>query len=61
MDLGITHLTPTVPREDVAAVLAALIERDDAHGLAPDLVGGSTPIAEAVEQAVTQKQSRLNH
>ena len=46
-----------MPREDVAAVLAALIERDDAVGLALDLIGGQTPIDQAVEAAIARSES----
>ncbi|TKV58279.1 NAD-dependent epimerase/dehydratase family protein [Nakamurella flava] len=37
-----------VPREDVAAVLVALLDEPRTIGLTVDLVAGSTPIAEAV-------------
>ncbi|SOD61855.1 NAD(P)H-binding [Streptomyces zhaozhouensis] len=38
----------SVTRDDVAGVLAALLERPSATGLTLDLVGGETPIARAV-------------
>lgn len=46
-------------REDVAAVLAALIDRPtaDAAGLALDLVAGETPIEKAVEEAITKGET----
>ncbi|KAH7099610.1 NADH(P)-binding-domain-containing protein [Auriculariales sp. MPI-PUGE-AT-0066] len=37
--IGRTHLTPNVPRYDVAHVLSLLVDRADAAGLALDLVG----------------------
>ncbi|GAA3861318.1 NAD(P)H-binding protein [Streptomyces sedi] len=41
----------SVTRDDVAGVLAALLERPSAVGLTLDLVGGETPIATAVAEA----------
>ncbi|UED84665.1 NAD(P)H-binding protein [Streptomyces profundus] len=41
----------TVTRDDVAAVLAALLERPSSAGLTLDLVNGDTPIARAVAEA----------
>ncbi|WP_062207570.1 NAD(P)H-binding protein [Streptomyces sp. NBRC 109706] len=40
----------TVTRDDVAAVLAALLDRPSAAGLTLDLVNGDTPIARAVAE-----------
>ncbi|AXI78089.1 SDR family oxidoreductase [Peterkaempfera bronchialis] len=37
-----------VPRDDVAAVLAALLDTPGTAGLTLELVGGATPVAEAV-------------
>ena len=37
-----------VPREDVAAVLLALLDEPRSAGLTLELIGGDTPIAEAV-------------
>jgi uncharacterized protein YbjT (DUF2867 family) len=37
-----------VPREDVAAVLVAVLDSPSAIGRTVDLVGGDTPVAEAV-------------
>jgi nucleoside-diphosphate-sugar epimerase len=39
-----------VPRDDVAAVLAALLDTPSTSGQVLELVGGDTPIAEAVRQ-----------
>jgi uncharacterized protein YbjT (DUF2867 family) len=41
-----------IPRADVAAVLAAVLDRDDTIGYQWTLVAGDTPIAEAIQQAV---------
>jgi uncharacterized protein YbjT (DUF2867 family) len=51
---GRVHLAPppvpygAVPRDDVAAVLVALLGRPETHGLTVELVAGDTPIDEAV-------------
>jgi uncharacterized protein YbjT (DUF2867 family) len=37
-----------VPRDDVAAVLAAVLDSPNMVGRTVDLIGGDTPIAEAV-------------
>lgn len=42
-----------VPRADVAAVLAAVLDRDDAVGHQWNLVAGDTPAADALDRAVT--------
>jgi len=42
----------TVSREDVAAVLLALLDEPKTAGLSLDLVGGTTPIADAVAALV---------
>jgi uncharacterized protein YbjT (DUF2867 family) len=52
--LGLVHLVPstgggTIPRIDVANVLAELLEQGAAVGKTLELVSGSTPIPEAVE------------
>ena len=46
-------------REDVAAVLVALLEREDANGKAYQLIGGETPIAEAVDRAISSGDNDL--
>lgn len=43
-----------VTRADVAAVLAAVVDRDDTVGHQWNLVGGSTPVADALDRAVTR-------
>jgi uncharacterized protein YbjT (DUF2867 family) len=51
---GRVHLAPppvpygAVPRDDVAAVLVALLDRPETHGLTVELVAGDTPVDEAV-------------
>lgn len=46
-----------VPREDVAAVLVALLDEPRTAGLTVNLVGGSTPVAEAVAAVATSGPS----
>lgn len=46
-----------VPRADVAAVLAQVLETPATAGLQLDLTSGETPIPEAVEAAVAQAES----
>ncbi|KAF5347244.1 hypothetical protein D9756_009927 [Leucocoprinus leucothites] len=55
--IGRTHLSPTVSRDDVARVLALLVEREDAAGLAIDLVGGETPIEEGLDTFVKKGET----
>ncbi len=55
---GMVHLAPSVPRgsvsrDDVAAVLVALLDESRAIGRTLELVGGDTPIAEAVAAATS--------
>ncbi|KZT33074.1 NAD(P)-binding protein [Sistotremastrum suecicum HHB10207 ss-3] len=54
-DIGKTHITESISRDDVAATLALLVDRPDAGGLALDLVGGETPIAEALDAAIKDR------
>ena len=54
---GLVALGPDVPRgdvtrADVAAVLAAVLDRDETIGKQWNLVGGQTPLAEAIDRAV---------
>ena len=41
-----------VPREDVAAVIAAVLDDDRTHGCQWNLVGGLVPVADAIEAAL---------
>ncbi|KAJ7092424.1 NADH(P)-binding-domain-containing protein [Mycena belliarum] len=50
--IGRTHLSPTISRDDVAAVLALLLDREDAAGLGIDMVGGDTPISEGLDAMI---------
>jgi len=45
-------------RQDVAQILALLLNREDAAGLALDVVGGGeTPIADALDAAIQKRTS----
>lgn len=46
-----------VPRADVAAVIAELLERPDAAGHQLDLTSGARPVAEAVHHALAQERA----
>lgn len=52
---GKVHLSTTISREDVAEVVMQCIANSGTIGLAFDVVGGDTPIAEAVKDVATQK------
>ncbi|XP_006455918.1 hypothetical protein AGABI2DRAFT_210556 [Agaricus bisporus var. bisporus H97] len=47
--IGRTHLTPSISRDDVAKALALLLDREDAAGLAIDMVGGEVSIEEGLD------------
>lgn len=55
IEAGKVHLSQTISREDVAEVIMRCIEEPGTIGLAFDVVGGETPIAEAVKHVATQK------
>ncbi len=42
-------------RDDVATALAVLVDRNDAAGLALDIVGGDDTISEAIDHNVLNK------
>lgn len=55
---GLVSLAPSldfdaVPRDDVAAAVAALLDHEGTAGLTLELTGGQTPLAEAVASAAT--------
>ncbi|KAI0072905.1 NAD(P)-binding protein [Panus rudis PR-1116 ss-1] len=53
--IGKTHITEAISRDDVAKTLALLIDRPDGAGLALDIVGGDTPIEEALDTAIRNR------
>jgi hypothetical protein len=44
-------------RDDVAKALALLVDREDAAGLAIDMVGGDVPIEEGLETFIKAGQT----
>lgn len=44
-------------RQDIAQALALLLDREDAAGLAIDVVGGDTPISQGLDAAIKKKES----
>ncbi|KAJ7206301.1 hypothetical protein GGX14DRAFT_643302 [Mycena pura] len=55
--VGRTHMAPQISRDDVATALACLLDRDDAAGLAIDIVGGDTPIAGGLDAAIKKGET----
>ncbi|KAJ7200575.1 NADH(P)-binding-domain-containing protein [Mycena pura] len=55
--VGRTHMAPQISRDDVATALAYLLDRDDAAGLAIDIVGGDTPIADGLDAAIKKGET----
>ncbi|SRR6056297_2929074 len=49
--------TGEIPREDIAAVLAEILETPETAGLTLDLVSGDTPVEEAVKKAGDKKRN----
>ncbi|KAF2160938.1 hypothetical protein M409DRAFT_28544 [Zasmidium cellare ATCC 36951] len=52
---GKVHLNNMIPREDVAAFVVEVLKNDGTKGLAIDVVGGETPIRDAVAEVVRGK------
>ncbi|SMR47675.1 unnamed protein product [Zymoseptoria tritici ST99CH_3D1] len=52
---GKPHITVMVPREDVASVVVECIKNESTKGLVFDLVGGETPIKDAIADVVKEK------
>ncbi|KDQ56023.1 hypothetical protein JAAARDRAFT_318144 [Jaapia argillacea MUCL 33604] len=55
--IGKTHITQSISRDDVAKCLALLLNREDAAGLAIDIVGGDDPIELALEATIRKRES----
>lgn len=53
---GKVHIGRTISREDVAGTILACIKNEGTVGMAFDVVGGSTPIDEAVKGVVERKE-----
>lgn len=52
---GKVHINTTISREDVASVVVEALKQDGTKGLAIDVVGGSTPIKDAIAEVVKGK------
>ncbi|TFY71114.1 hypothetical protein EVG20_g1898 [Dentipellis fragilis] len=57
VSIGRTHLSPGIPRDDVAQTLAHLVDRPDAAGLAIDAIGGESPIGEALDAFIKKGET----
>ncbi|TFK96129.1 hypothetical protein BDV98DRAFT_576645 [Pterulicium gracile] len=57
--IGRTLLKPDISREDAAHALAYLSQREDAAGLAIDIVGGVTPIEEGLDAMIKRGESEF--
>ncbi|KAF9461358.1 hypothetical protein BDZ94DRAFT_1310628 [Collybia nuda] len=55
--IGKAHLGAPVSREDVAKTLALLADREDAAGLAIDLVGGDVPIDTGLDTFIARGET----
>ncbi|GJJ14087.1 hypothetical protein Clacol_008344 [Clathrus columnatus] len=56
-EIGFTQLGIPISRDDVAEALFHLASRIQAHGLILDMIGGNTPIAEALDSAIQKRES----
>ena len=52
---GQVHLNNMIPREDVAAFVIECMKNEGTKGLAIDVVGGETPIRDAVAAVVKER------
>ncbi|KAL1727456.1 NADH(P)-binding-domain-containing protein [Schizophyllum commune] len=55
--VGRTHITTPISRDDVAKALALLLDREDAATLAIDIVGGDSPLKEALDAAIKKGET----
>jgi nucleoside-diphosphate-sugar epimerase len=53
---GKVHLSTTISREDVAGVVFECMKNEGTIGMAFDIVGGDTPIVQAVKKVVDNKE-----
>lgn len=49
---GKVHLNTTISREDVAAAVVEIMKNEGTKGLAIDMVGGDTPVRDAIADVV---------
>lgn len=52
---GKVHINTTISREDVASAVVEAIKQDGTKGLAIDIVGGPTPIKDAIAEVAKGK------
>ncbi|KAA1475757.1 NAD(P)-binding protein [Dentipellis sp. KUC8613] len=57
VSIGRTRISPGISRDDVAQILALLVDRPDAAGLAIDAVGGESPISEALDACIKKGET----
>ncbi|KAI0263220.1 NAD(P)-binding protein [Gloeopeniophorella convolvens] len=57
LDIGRTHITARISRENVALALAELVERPDAAGFAIDMEGGDVPIADGIDAFIKKGET----
>ena len=55
IDAGKIHISPTIPREDVARAVVEVWKNDGTIGLAIDMVGGEKPIKDAIAEVAKGK------
>jgi len=55
--IGSAHLKDHISRDDVAQALFLLADREDAAGIALDMVGGDVPISEALDAALMKGET----
>ncbi|KAI0086689.1 NAD(P)-binding protein [Irpex rosettiformis] len=55
--IGKGHLSRNISRDDVAKVLFLLLEREGAHGLGIDLVGGEEPLEDGLDTFIRKGES----
>jgi len=58
-DIGKTHVVNSIARDDVATMLALLVDRPDAAGLALDIVGGDEPVEKALDAAIRNRVTNV--
>ncbi|TFK68768.1 hypothetical protein BDN72DRAFT_878805 [Pluteus cervinus] len=57
VSVGRTPIAAMISRDDVAKALVALLGREDANGLALDIIEGETPLDEALDAAIKKGET----
>jgi nucleoside-diphosphate-sugar epimerase len=55
VNAGKIHLSPKIPRKDVARVIVEVLKNPATAGLVFDVVGGETPVADAVKAVADER------